>query len=84
VEGALTMLQGLGDFARPFTGTLGVGTLFLAIAMFIHFTPREWVHGVERRWVAMPSLVQALVLVLATGALAAVAYQQSPFIYFQF
>jgi D-alanyl-lipoteichoic acid acyltransferase DltB (MBOAT superfamily) len=84
VEGTLTMLRGLVDFTHPFTGTLGVGTLFLAIAMLIHFTPKEWVNSAERRWVALPSLVQALVLVLATGALAAVAYQQSPFIYFQF
>jgi alginate O-acetyltransferase complex protein AlgI len=84
IEGSLDMLASLSHFGQAWSGKLAVGLCVLLVAALIHFTPKEWIQRVGERWVRLPALVQAMILVLATGALAAVAYQQSPFIYFQF
>jgi D-alanyl-lipoteichoic acid acyltransferase DltB (MBOAT superfamily) len=84
VAGSMGMLASLGDLGRAAGGISGWGTTLLVVAALIHFTPKRWVSSLEVVWMRLPSPAQALVLVVATGGLAAVAYQQSPFIYFQF
>jgi D-alanyl-lipoteichoic acid acyltransferase DltB (MBOAT superfamily) len=84
VAGSLEMLAQLVDFSQASHGLSQAGLAMLALAALIHFSPRGLVFAAERAWLRLPSLAQACALVAATGILAAVAYQQRPFIYFQF
>ncbi len=84
IEGTLDMLASLVRFDTPLHGSESLGITMLAIAAVIHFTPKRWIDGSCDRWLRLPSPVQAAVLVLVTGSLAAVSYQRAPFIYFQF
>lgn len=83
VQGSFDMLGAL--FAPGAAGVASsLGIAALAVAALIHVSPRGWVPRVEAAWCAAPAPLQAGALTLATGALAAVTYQQSPFLYFQF
>ena len=83
LPGSVAMLEALTELGRPFHGLSMLGVAVLALAACIHFSPKAWIHEIARnRWVSAPSLVQAAVLVVVTGALGAMA--ASPFIYFQF
>ncbi len=84
LQGSVDMLAGLFAFDRPLPALEASGLLALAIAAVVHFTPRGWVDRGEGAWLRLPSPAQAAVLVVATGALASMAYEKSPFIYFQF
>jgi hypothetical protein len=84
VAGSLEMLRRLADWGATDATLSQLGLWALAVSALIHFTPRAWVDAAGRQWVRTPSLVQAAFLIFVTGALAAFAYQQSPFIYFQF
>jgi D-alanyl-lipoteichoic acid acyltransferase DltB (MBOAT superfamily) len=84
ISGSLDMLRVLGQLTPAQASLSGLGLGTLAVAALLHYAPRAWLDGLERRWIALPSFAQALVLVLCTGILGAVSYQQKPFIYFQF
>jgi len=84
IAGSIEMLRVLGSFTPAQASLSGLGVATLAIAAGLHFAPRAWLDGLERRWTGLPSFGQALVLVACTGILSAVSYQQKPFIYFQF
>jgi hypothetical protein len=61
-----------------------IGLWVVAFSAVLHFTPQDWFERIERRWQTLPSFAQAAVLVLFTGILGALSYQQRPFVYFQF
>ena len=84
IQGSFAMLSRLGDFGHVAHGVSTLGAALLALSALIHFTPKRWITSAEGLWLRQPALVQAGILVAATGCLAALAYQQSPFIYFQF
>jgi D-alanyl-lipoteichoic acid acyltransferase DltB (MBOAT superfamily) len=85
LEGSARMLAQLLQVDLPFGGLDPIGLSMLAVAAAIHFTPKAWVHEHARTaWTTLPAPAQAAVLALVTGVLGAMAYQKTPFIYFQF
>ena len=85
IEGSFAMLRALSSAWSVPLQLSSIGFVALAVAALIHWTPKEWIHvRGERVWSACPSFAQAIVLVVATGALAALSYAKAPFIYFQF
>lgn len=84
LAGSMEMIRILFGYV-PSTAQLSViGLSTIGLAALIHFTPQDWYKRLELRWLSMPSYAQALVLVLFTGLLGALSYQQRPFVYFQF
>ncbi|MBI4881130.1 MAG: MBOAT family protein [Planctomycetes bacterium] len=84
IQGTLDMLSSLVDFGAHAGRLSPLGLRALALAAVIHFAPKAWVHVARDRFTRLPALGQAVVMVLVTGCLAAMAYEQAPFIYFQF
>ena len=84
VGASLAMLARLGDLGPTPAALEPFGLGVLALSALIHFTPKAWVSRSADRWMACPSFAQAAILCLATGVLCVVAYDSSPFIYFQF
>ena len=84
VEGSLAMLARLGAWGATSAGSSPLGGGLLAVAALIHFTPKRWVERSADRWVGLPSFAQALLLIALAGILAVAAYEEAPFIYFQF
>jgi alginate O-acetyltransferase complex protein AlgI len=87
IAGSLEMLRTLASLT-PASGAAPLswlGLLALLAAALVHFTPRAWPHEVVReRWLALPAVAQGLCLCLFAGALGALSYAKTPFIYFQF
>jgi D-alanyl-lipoteichoic acid acyltransferase DltB (MBOAT superfamily) len=59
--------------------------LVLAIAALIHFTPKEWLHSVDRWFCAAPAFVQAAAMLAVIFAIQYVgATGAAPFVYTKF
>ncbi len=82
--GSVEMFRVLGSFAPSQAQLPTIGLLIVGLAAILHYTPQDWYVRLEQRWQALPSFAQACVLVLFTGILGALSYQQRPFVYFQF
>jgi alginate O-acetyltransferase complex protein AlgI len=82
--------------ARDIVGRLGSGTSSLAqvawtvwvvliLGFALHYTPRRWYGALRDRFVALPALVQGVLVAVTFALLMQLASAQSvPYIYFQF
>ena len=82
---AWQMLDQIGSFHFTFDNVTGPFVMVLAIAVLLHYTPKDWYRQMEQSFSASPALVQAALivsLVLAIQYLGATG--AAPFIYTKF